>query len=105
MSTELNPMYLEKIRGYPYKNISGIAQEFGVTTETVKKRLTELREQIKKGRYSRYAVISDGKIVLINVYVFIDFLTYRQQLNDVNMAKCVPLFDPRTVAEMCGWEV
>ncbi|MFI3172164.1 MAG: hypothetical protein R3Y58_07350 [Eubacteriales bacterium] len=98
-------MYVEKIRGYPYKNIAGIAQEFGVSTQTVKERLQEIREQIKQGRYSRYAVIADGRIVLINVYVFVDYLTYRQQLKDKNMSKHVPMFQPRTIAEMCGWEV
>ncbi len=99
-----NAMYLEVVRGYPYKNISGISKEFEICPRTVKSKIAEIREEIKKGRYSRYAVIADGKIVLVNVYVFMDYLTFRQQLLDENMRKSVPAFQPRTIAELCGWE-
>lgn len=99
-----NAMYLEVIRGYPYKNIEGVANEFGISKRTVQKKLEGIYELIKSGRYSRYAVIHDGKIVLVNMYVFMDYLTYRQQLEDGNMCKTVPPFEARSIAQLCGWE-
>lgn len=96
-------MYTESIRGYPYMHKDQIAKEFGISTGTVRNRLIEIREEIKNGRYNDYAVIDDGKLVLINALVFIDYLTYRKMLLDKNARKYVPKFQPEKLIQTIGW--
>ena len=81
-------VYTESIRGYPYMKKEQLAKEFQISTGTVRTRLFEIENQIKNGRYNDYAIIRDGNIVLINVLVFIDYLTYRRQLLDRNARNC-----------------
>ena len=66
-------------------------------------RLKEIEDEIKKGRYNDYSVIRDGKIVLINVLVFLDFMKYRGMLLDKNARKSAPPFEPAKLIEMIGW--
>lgn len=96
-------MYTESIRGYPYMHKEQLAQEFGITKATVYNRMKEIQTEIKNGRYNDYAVIQDGKLVLINVLVFIDYLTYRKMLLDRNARKYVPEFHPEKLIQMIGW--
>ena len=80
-------VYTESIRGYPYMRKEQLTKEF----------------EIKTGRYNDYAIIRDGNIVLINVLVFIDYLTYRRQLLDRNARKYAPAFHPEKLVQMIGW--
>lgn len=96
-------MYAETIRGYPYMPKKRIAEEFGISKSTVYVRMKEIDEEIKSGRYNEFAIIEDGNIVLINVLVFIDFLTYRSRLKEKNMRKYVPEFRPDKIIRMLGW--
>ena len=96
-------VYTESIRGYPYMKKEQLAKEFQISTGTVRTRLFEIENQIKNGRYSDYAIIRDGNIVLINVLVFIDYLTYRRQLLDSNARKYAPAFHPEKLVQMIGW--
>lgn len=96
-------MYTESIRGYPYMHKEQLAQEFGITKATVYNRMKEIQTEIKNGRYNDYAVIQDGKLVLINVLVFIDYLTYRKMLLDKNARKYAPEFHPEKLIQMIGW--
>ena len=96
-------VYTESIRGYPYMKIEQLAKEFQISTGTVRTRLFEIEDQIKNGRYNDYAIIRDGNIVLINVLVFIDYLTYRRQLLDHNARKYAPAFHPEKLVQMIGW--
>ena len=96
-------VYTESIRGYPYMKKEQLAKEFQISTGTVRTRLFEIENQIKNGRYNDYAIIRDGNIVLINVLVFIDYLTYRRQLLDSNARKYTPAFHPEKLVQMIGW--
>ena len=95
--------YVESIRSYPYMTMAKIADEFHISTATVSLRLKEIEEEIKKGRYNDYAVIRDGRIILINMLVFVDYMTYRRQLLDKNASKYVPEFHPEKVVKCLGW--
>lgn len=96
-------MYTESIRGYPYMPKQQLADEFHISKGTVYNRTKEIEEEIRRGRYSEYAVISDGKIVLVNVLVFIDYLKYRRRLADKNLRKYVPAFRPDELIKSIGW--
>lgn len=74
----------------PYENIAGIAQLCNLTPRTVQTKITELKKEIQLKTYSDYAVISNGKIVLIHIYVFMHFLSHQKQLANKNMRKYVP---------------
>ena len=96
-------VYTESIRGYPYMRKEQLAKEFQIGTGTVRTRLLEIEDEIKTGRYNDYAVIRDGNIILINVLVFIDYMTYRQQLLDRNARNYTPAFHPEKLVQMIGW--
>lgn len=96
-------VYTESIRGYPYMRKEQLAKEFQIGAGTVRTRLLEIEGEIKTGRYNDYAVIRDGNIILINVLVFIDYMTYRQQLLDRNARKYTPAFHPEKLVQMIGW--
>lgn len=96
-------MYTESIRGYPYRHKKQIAEEFSISMGTVDNRLREIEVEIKNGRYDNHAVIRDGKLVLINMIVFIDYLTYRRQLLDKNARKYTPEFRPEKIVRDIGW--
>lgn len=57
-----------------------------------------MKKEIESGRYSPYVVA--GK--LINYYAYVDFLTYEKRLEDKNMRKYVPAFDPQEIEKLCG---
>ena len=87
---EERQMYVESIRGYPYKTQQGVAEEFCISRATVHNRIKEILEEIKAGRYSDYSIIEDGHIILVNVLVFLDYEKYRKMLKDKNLRKVVP---------------
>ena len=86
-------VYTESIRGYPYMRKEQLTKEFQISAGTVRTRLFD----------NDYAIIRDGNIVLINVLVFIDYLTYRRQLLDRNARKYAPAFHPEKLVQMIGW--
>ena len=103
MSEIEHMMYTESIRGYPYMPKDKIAQEFSISKATVQNRVKEIEGQIKEGRYSDYAVIRDGNILLVNVLVLMDYMEYRKMLNDRNAKKYVPDFQPEKIVHILGW--
>ncbi|MDD3416366.1 MAG: hypothetical protein PHY47_20580 [Lachnospiraceae bacterium] len=100
-----NLIYVESIRSYPYMTAGKLADEFHLSPSTVYARLKEIEKEVEEGRYRGYdyTVIRDGKIVLINALVFIDYMTYRRQLLDHNARKYVPEFRPEKVVRCMGW--
>ncbi len=96
-------MYVEAIRGTPYMTKEVLAKEFHMCKSTVSNRMKEIEQQVKDGRYNDYAVIQDGKIVLINELVFIDYMKYRKMLLDKNAKKYVPKFRPDLIIQTLGW--
>lgn len=90
------------VSGYPYRTKADLAEELGISKSTVHVRAEEME---KSGRYGAYAVIRDGNLVLINILSFLDWMKYRKQLMDRNMAKYVPRYSARNVAEQMGWDM
>lgn len=97
-------VYMETIRGYPYMPKQQLADEFHISKSTVFSRMKEIEKEIQSGRYSDYAIINDGNIVLVNVLVFIDYMTYRRRLKEKNARKYVPEFNPSEIKKIIGWE-
>lgn len=97
-------VYMETIRGYPYMPKQQLADEFHISKSTVFSRMKEIEKEIQSGRYSDYAIINDGNIVLVNVLVFIDYMTYRRRLKEKDARKYVPEFNPSEIKKIIGWE-
>lgn len=96
-------MYTESIRGYPYMPKQQLAEEFHISKSTVYSRMKEIEGEMQTGRYNQYAIIQDGNIVLVNVLVFIDYMTNRRMLREKNARKHVPEFQPDEIMKICGW--
>lgn len=97
--------YMESIRGYNYMTMGKLAEEFKYCAPTIRKRVDEIEEEIRKGRYIPQAIIR-GSDVRVNVYVFIDYMRYRDMLRDKNARKEVPPFTGETarrIADICGY--
>lgn len=80
---------------YTYRKVAEIT---GRNIRTVYNKVYGIREEIKNGRYSEYA-LPDG---LINWFVYVDFLTYEKDLKDKYRRKLVPEFDPDVIAQISG---
>lgn len=75
------------------------AGEFlGVSSQTIHRIRPGIEQQIKAGRYSRYAV-ADTKI---NKAVLVDYWKYRKPLSQKITAKYVPPFDENEVRRIIG---
>ncbi len=72
-----------------YASKSEIAKQFKMSRTTVYRLLDGIEEEIRAGRYSRYA-IADNKI---NKAVFLDYMTHARRLQKKNLRKTVPQFD------------
>lgn len=88
---------VEVIHGYPYYSNKQLAELFSCSPATVCSRKKGIQRE--RERYGNYAVISSGT----NVYAYIDYDRYHKELGDRNMRKYVPAFNPREIAEMCGF--
>ena len=98
-------LYVESIRGYNYMTMKQLAKEFGYCVQTVRNRVDEILEEIRRGRYIPQAVLT-GTDTRVNVYVFIDYMTWRNQLMEKNLRKTVPPFTAevaRSIAGTCGY--
>ncbi|MCD8207669.1 MAG: hypothetical protein LUD72_07015 [Bacteroidales bacterium] len=84
-----------------YQNAKQLSESHGLCIRTVRGLIAEIRQQ--EDRYGKYAIL-EGCGILVNIYVFYDYLKFRTALKDPNAKKSVPKFDPREVAEMCGGE-
>lgn len=83
-----------------YANKTEAAKALGISRATIGRMIPGIEREIKAGRYSRYA-IADG---LINLAVVLDYRKYRNLLEDKNVRKYVPAFDPIEAARMLGEE-
>lgn len=86
-------------KGYGFVRKKSLAKELDCSQSKIDKMIPEVRKQIKKGRYSPYAICGD----LYSVYVFLDYNKYRNALNDPYLCKTVPDFQPFEIAELCGF--
>lgn len=94
---------IEYIHATPYITRANLAQELQISIGTVDKRIREIRQEIANKRYSEFAVIKDGGLMLVNYLVLIDYMHYRERLLDRNLRKNVPQYDPAKIARELGW--
>lgn len=87
---------IEVTRGQVYYTVAQLAELFGLSTKTVRKRKNEIAEESE--RYGRYAVTGST----VNLYAFLDYDKYRKMLADRNARKSVPPFSALEIANMCG---
>ena len=83
---------------YPL-SVKQIKEMTGEGASFIYKKIAEIREQIRLGRYNEYALVEE-KSVRVNYYVYYDYSTYRERLLDKNLRKLVPPFDARKIAEI-----
>lgn len=88
-------------KGTAYLSRQDLAKELHYSTATVNAMIKGVQDEIGKGRYHRCAVAGNR----FNLYVIIDYMTYKEQLKDKNMRKLVPPFDPAGIAELCGYNM
>lgn len=74
-----------------YQNRTALARTFGIARSTVYNIVDEIEEQMRAGRYNRYAILDNE----VNVAVFADYLKYRKALKGKNTRKYVPPFNLR----------
>jgi DNA-binding Lrp family transcriptional regulator len=92
--------------GRPYMTQQALAEHFGISLPTVRNRLSEIEELVGNGkRYNETSIIRDGKLVLANVLVFVDYEVFRQRLLNPRMAKLVPPYDPVQTRRDLGYNM
>lgn len=73
-----------------YANKADIAKIFGISVNTVYRRLEEIETEMGKGkRYNEYAILDN----LVSIEVFADYTKYRKWLNSKNLRKNIPPFN------------
>lgn len=80
-------------------NANQVAGVFGDKRSMFYQKIHEIKEQIKAGRYNRYALVEE-KGIKVNFYVYYDYSVHRKQLADKNAAKYTPDFSPSEIAEL-----
>ncbi len=97
-------LVIQRIAGSAYMSMQDLADKYGMNKRTVQNRVREINEERGAGkRYELPAVISDGNIVLVNEFVFLDWLSIRKNWMDKNARKYVQPFDPAVWARYLGW--
>ena len=69
-----------------------LTEILGCSDRHVRNIIHGIREQIQKGRYSRYALLDSGDI-RVNIYAYYDYDKYRRLLEDKNASKVSPCID------------
>lgn len=83
----------------PWKTKKELAERYDMSVRTVSERTKGIQGEIKRGRYNRMAVIEDSE-VKVNEYVFLDFCKYRKYLENPQLRKSVPAFEPGLIREL-----
>lgn len=94
---------IQYVHASPFVTRATVANELSISLGTVDNRIKEIKNEIKNGRYGDFAIINSGGLVLINYFVLIDYLFYRQRLREKNLRKNVPDYDPKKIANEIGW--
>ena len=88
------------VQNHTYLSVAGIAESYRQSKTTVGRILKEIQES---GRYKDYRVIiNDDGDRLVNVLIYEDYLYYRTQLKNRNLARRLPPFDPAEVRRNWG---
>ncbi len=88
---------LEIVHGQMYYSNKQLAETFGFSLGTINRRKAGIEKERK--RYGNYAIAGSRT----NLYAFIDYETYREQLEDPIMRKHVPDYNPVEIAAACGY--
>lgn len=86
-----------------YITRADLSKNLNMSLGAVDKRLKEIRDEIKNGRYTEYALIKDGGFMLVNYLVWIDYMAHRDRLLEKNLRKNVPAYNPAKIAREIGW--
>lgn len=86
-------------RGSPYLTRKQLMEELGYKSlASVNSLIRGIEGEIGK-RYNRYAIA--GK--RYNFYVVVDYLKYRDDLENPMVRKYLPPFSPQEIADICGF--
>lgn len=85
-----------------YLSIAAISEQYSLPKSTV----YDLVAKVEKcDRYKKaWVELNSGRRKLINVLVLEDYMFYRDRLEDKNMSKTVPPYDPSEVIRQRGGE-
>ena len=93
-------MTVDEIKWLSYDRL---AESYGLCKATVRSRVKEIRQQLGKGkRYPAQSVIDDGNLILVNEYVFLDWLSVRTMMQDGELQKHVEPFRVDPWANLAG---
>ena len=90
------------INGKIYYSVKSLQTQLDISQTTILSRVSEVEEEIVSGFYPKTAVIRDGGILLVNILVFIHYLTNRQLIKS-GAKKHVLRFDAKEIAKDSGW--
>ena len=95
---------IESIRTHPYIRRQELENQFSISKATTSTILSEIQDEIKKGRYDERAYTKTGGFVWVSYFVWLDYLHYREKLKQKNARKYVPDYDPKKWARECAWD-
>ena len=87
----------------PYMTAGEMAKQLGVHKNTIYTRIKEIRKEMLSGRYDEFAILDSGGIIFVNYLVFVDYCKWKTRLDDRNLRKTVPPYNPTKVACAIGW--
>ncbi len=84
-----------------YVCLSELAAITGASERSLKQQLIQFQEYIDMGRYSHFALIQNQRIIMINLYAFLDYIHYKDLLKNKVTRKTVPAFNAAEIAKLC----
>lgn len=86
-------------RHCPYLSKKQLAEELNYGETSIYKLIKGFEEEVGAGgRYSRYCIAGNR----YNFFAIIDYLKYKDYLNNPALRKHVPKFDPKEIADLCA---
>lgn len=83
-----------------YATRAQLAHDFKLSLGTVDTRIEEIEREAE--RYGEYAVIRGDGLVRVNQLAFLDYLKNKKRLDERNLRKSVPAYDPVGIAKELG---
>lgn len=93
----------EVIGGKVYMRREDLAEKYNMSVYAVRNYQKEIESESGKGkRYSSKSVVNGYKCVLINEFVFLDWISVRERWKNERARKYIEPFDPIEWARYCG---